>query len=592
MEDILDGGAFQYGRTASGRRWLAAPFDKATADAIVAAQKTNPILANILAARGIGPKTVGAFLNPSLREDMPDPFVLAGLDEAVESLGDVILSGGRIGIFGDYDVDGVTAASMLARYFDAINADRIVYLPDRILEGYGPTAAAFGRLLSDGADIIVTVDCGAAAHGPVNDAASKGAVIVVLDHHLMADDGPTAAKAIVNPNRPDDQSGLKNLSAAGVVFMALVALNRSLREKGFFDDRPEPDLRQWLDLTALGLVCDVMEMTGFTRTLVAQGLKVLDQKTNIGLTALAKRAGAKGAASTYHLGFLLGPRINAAGRIGHAQLAFDLLTSSDETHAAQLAERLHIMNADRQAIEADTLTQAMFEIEQQNRQDDDVIVIALEKAHPGVVGIVAGRLKETYDRPVLVLSSEKGLAKGSGRSIQGVDLGSVIAALSADGTLVSGGGHAMAAGLTVVADRVDALRTKINGILGHAVAKARRERSYLYQNIVAPTAVSKSMADLLAQASPFGPGAPEPMVVLRDLHVEQRRVVGENHLSILFKDALGEAVRAIAFRAVGEPLDKFLTSGAVVHVLGKVRADDWRGGDHGQLHIVDVAVTG
>ncbi|MCA8888280.1 MAG: DHH family phosphoesterase, partial [Parvularculaceae bacterium] len=376
---------------ASGRRWVLAPCDHAAALAIEDACGCSPLVARILSARGVKAGEAASYLDPKLRDFLPDPDVLTDMSRAAARLADAVIDGTSVGVFGDYDVDGTSASAILKGYFDAIGAPLSVYLPDRMLEGYGPTLEAFLNLKEKGADIIVTVDCGAAAHEPITGAARHGLEVVVFDHHQMDGPPPEGAYAVVNPNRGDDTSGLTDLSAAGVAFMGVVALNRNLRARGYFENRTEPDLRSFLDLTALGLVCDVMPMTGLARVLTAQGLKVLDAGGNAGLRALGKRAGSKGRASVYDLGFLIGPRINAAGRIGHAQLAFDLLTTQDADRRNALAERLHLMNAERQDIERDVQAEAIAQVEGNSLHQNAVIAVAGDGWHPGVIGIVAGR---------------------------------------------------------------------------------------------------------------------------------------------------------------------------------------------------------
>lgn len=577
------------GAPASGRRWRLREADARAAMAIAQSCELDPVLARILAARGVSAENAGRYLNPSLREEMPDPFVLKDMEPATERLAEAILKGQTIGVFGDYDVDGTTASSILKIYLDWIGASSLVYLPDRITEGYGPTASAFKALQKEGADVIVTVDCGASAQEPIEQAAHDGVDIVVFDHHLMSGPPPDGARAVVNPNRPDDISGLENLSAAGVVFMGLVALNRALRDAGYFNGQSEPNLTRLLDLTALGLVCDVMPITGLTRVLVAQGLKVLGGDGNSGLKALGQRAGMKGPPSAYHLGFLLGPRINAAGRIGHARLAFELMTTSDPAKRQDLAERLHILNAERQEIEARVQEAALRDIEVHQRHADDVIVTAGEGWHPGVIGIVAGRIKDIYDRPVVVIGLDGGEGKGSGRSIAGVDLGAAIGEAREAGLLIAGGGHAMAAGLTIESSRIGAFRKALNERLHPEIAKARENRTLDIDAVIAPSAVTKTFADLTAEAGPYGPGNPEPVFALLNMRAAHAKVVGKGHVSLTLKSETGESVRAIAFRADGEPAGEILKSGRRFHVAGKIRADDWRGGDAGQLQISDVA---
>ncbi len=578
--------------TASGRRWRLREADPRETLAIAQKACIDPVLARIVCARGITHQNAADYLSPSLRASMPDPVILKDMDRAVARLSDAIRNGERVGVFGDYDVDGTTAAAIFRTYFDWIGVPLSVYLPDRIAEGYGPSIEAFRTLKSEGVKLIVTVDCGASAHIPIEQAAAEGLDIIVIDHHQMDGPPPAGAIATVNPNRPDDLSGLTNLSAAGVAFMAVVAFNRVLREADYFPDKAEPDLRRLLDLTALGLVCDVMPITGLTRVLVAQGLKAMSGAGgNAGLAALGERAGVKGPPSTYHLGFLLGPRINAAGRIGHALLAFELLTTNDPARRNELAERLHIMNAERQEIEAQVQAAAIRDIEMHQRQANDVVIAAGEGWHPGVIGIVAGRLKEIYDKPVIVIGLDEAGGKGSGRSIPGVDLGAAIVKAKHAGLLTAGGGHMMAAGLSIEAGKIEPLRKFLNKELTTQVREARQNRTLEIDAVIAPSAVSKTFADLVATAGPYGPGNPEPAFALADMRVDYPKMVGKGHLTLTLTSNTGEQVRAIAFRADGGPLAEILMSGGKVHVAGKIRADDWRGGDAGQLQISDAALA-
>ncbi len=575
--------------TASRRPWALRPANPRDVSLMVQRFGLDPQLARILSARGVSPNDAISYLQPKLRDALPDPYILKDMERAASRLADAVLNNEPIGVFGDYDVDGTTAAAVLYRYFAALGVRLSVYLPDRISEGYGPSADAFRSLMQEGANLIVTVDCGAAAHDAIGEAASGAAEIIVLDHHLMNGAPPASAYATVNPNRPDDVSGLNNLSAAGVAYLTVVALNRRLRGEGFFETRPEPNLISLLDLTALGLVCDVMAMTGLARVFVSQGLKVLDAGHNAGLAVLGERAGAKGRSTTYHLGFLLGPRINAAGRIGHARLAFELLTTEDTNRARELAEKLHLLNAERQAIEAAVQDEALKQIAAENLDKDEIIVVAGAGWHPGVIGIVAGRIKEKFDRPAIVIGIDNGIGKGSGRSIAGVDLGSAVAAANENDLLVNGGGHAIAAGLTISENAIEEFRDYLNRELSDDVVRARANRKFAADAVIDARAVSKSFADLVAQAGPFGVENPEPVFVLSDMRVAQARVVGANHLSLTLENHAGERVRAIAFRAEGERLGAVIRGSERIHAAGKVRADDWRGGDAGQLQIEDAA---
>lgn len=559
--------------------------------AIAQQQSIDPIIARALVARGVSIDDAADYLRPSLRAALPDPFILRDMEAASARLAAAIAQGETIGVFGDYDVDGTTATAILLKFFRGLGASAVSYLPDRILEGYGPSIEAFRALAAEGASVIVTVDCGANAHAVIEAAARDGLCLIVVDHHLMDGPPPEGAAACVNPNRLDDVSGLTGLSAAGLAFLMAVAVNRALRQAGYFTSRAEPDLKALLDLAALGLVCDVMPMTGLTRVLVAQGLKVLGARGNIGLAALAARGGAKGTPSTYHLGFVLGPRINAAGRIGHARLALDLLTTDDEPRAAALAERLHLLNAERQLVEQDVLDQAIAMIEAGEVSKRGGLVVVGEGWHPGVIGVVAGRLKERYDLPAIVISLDGDSGKGSGRSITGVDLGAAVVAARKAGLLAGGGGHAMAAGLTISRDAIGPFTDFIDGALSAAVDTARCERIEPVDAVLALSGASKALVDAVERVGPFGPQNPEPLFCFSGVAAGNFREVGGAHLAFDFKGTGGESVRAIAFRSKDTPLGAMLRSSGRLHVLGRVRADDWRGGDAVQVQISDAAAA-
>jgi len=577
---------------ASGRRWILRTVDPYVASAIESELGCAPALARLLAGRGVRAGEATSYLNPSLRESLPDPSILADMDRAAERLAKAIIDGERCGVFGDYDVDGASGSAILKRYFSAIGAPLDVYLPDRILEGYGPTIEAFRTLKDGGVRIVITVDCGAAAHAAVDAAAGEGLEVIVLDHHQMDGPPPIGAYATINPNRPDDRSGLTTLSAAGVAFMAVVALNRALKDRGYFAERAAPDLLQFLDLVALGLVCDVMPMTGLARVLTAQGLKVLNSGGNPGLKALGERCGVSARASAYDLGFLLGPRINAAGRIGHARLAFELLTTEDAARRADLADRLHVMNAERQMIEKDVQEAALAMIERERLHDRPVIVAAGEGWHPGVIGIVAGRIKDRYDRPTVVIGIDRETGKGSARSLTGVDIGAAFRAAKNNGMLIAGGGHAMAAGLTISVAAISRFADFLETMCKEDVERALMNRVREIDSVIAPSAVSGAFASMIESAGPFGPGNPEPVFALSSMRVARNRIVGEGHLSCDLVSQTGESVRAIAFRAIGEPLGALLLTGERLHIAGRIKADNWRGNGAAQFHIVDAAAAG
>ena len=576
-------------QTASGARWINRPASKLDVASIVANAKVDELLARILASRGVAPDEAIRYLNPKLREMLPDPFVLRDMDKAIALIADTILAGKGIGVFGDYDVDGTSAASILKLYFDEIGVDLTVHLPDRFTEGYGPSAEGFNALVGLGVELVLTVDCGSSSDELFREFNAKGAAIIVFDHHMIHGKPPASAAAIVNPNAPGDVSGLKNLSAAGVAFFAVVALNRSLREQGYFEARAEPDVLKLLDLAALGLVGDVMEMSGVTRVIVSQGLKKLRLDGNPGLVALGQAAGARELNSTYDLGFVLGPRINAAGRIGHAQLAFELLTTTDAEKRQSLALALNDLNNQRRAIEEQVCEEAIAKIDNDNLTNDGVIVVAKKNWHAGVIGIVAGRIKERFDRPAIVIAIENGIGKGSARSIENVNLGAAISRANADGILIAGGGHAMAAGLTIAAEKVAELREFLNAKLGAKVEDARADRKIEIDGVISPTAITGAFAEMISQAGPFGPGNPEPLFAIRNVRSVHSKIVGKDHVAATFSSPDGMQFRAISFRSANSGLGHMLASGDQLFIAGRVTKDDWRGGDAGQFQIIDAA---
>ena len=448
-------------RSLSGRAWRQRTADAQTARDLALRLDLSEPMARALAARGVNVETAQDYLEPTLKALFPDPSSFTDMDRAVAVLLDALQADKRVVVFADYDVDGASSAAQLIRWFRAMGKELAIYVPDRMTEGYGPSRAAFERLRNEGADLVVTVDCGAAAYDAIAAATEIGLKVVVIDHHLMRED-PPAAEAVVNPNRPGDTSGQGVLAAAGVTFVLLAALNREARRRGLFADRPEPDIRQWLDLAAMGAICDVTQLVGFNRALASQGLKVMSNWTNPGLKALLEVAKSKGPATVFHAGFILGPRINAGGRIGRSDLGTRLLSTDDPEEARALAEELDALNAARKDVEAAVQDEAVHIIERMTNQDPDapVLVVSGEGWHPGVIGIVAGRLRERYRKPTIVIGVDPiaGIGKGSGRSQTGVNLGRAIQAAFENGLLLSGGGHAMAAGLAIRADAIPELR--------------------------------------------------------------------------------------------------------------------------------------
>ncbi len=573
-----------------GRRWRARGTDNGGGALICERLALPEIVGRLLAQRGIGLAEVPSFLAPRLRDELPDPMHLRDMRPAVERLVRAIRDGERVVVFGDYDVDGATSAALLLRFFAAAGGRASVYVPDRLREGYGPNAPALLRLKTEGAAVVVTVDCGATAHDALGQAAEAGLEIIVVDHHVTEPLLPSAL-ALINPNRLDETSPHGALAAVGVAFLLVVALNRALREAGWYAGRVEPDLMQWLDLVALGTVCDVVPLTGLNRALVAQGLKVARRGGNPGLKALAAVGGVTSPLDAYHLGFVLGPRVNAGGRVGAADLGARLLATDDPALAAELAQRLDGYNRERREIEARTLDAAIEAVEA-GPQSPALVFVAAEGWHPGVIGIVAARLKERYERPACVVALGEGVGRGSGRSVPGIALGPAVIAARQAGLLVNGGGHAMAAGFTVAAEQVEALREFLAERLGDGLDSAPPVPELAIDGALSAAGAVAGLIDHLDKLAPFGAANPEPRFAFPGLCVAHVEPVGTGHLRCTLSDLGGTArLKAIAFRVAETPLGKFLAAarGRAIHVAGHLRRDDYRGGDAVQLVIDDAA---
>ncbi|MEM9810843.1 MAG: single-stranded-DNA-specific exonuclease RecJ [Pseudomonadota bacterium] len=578
-------------RSVTGQSWRQRDVCRRTSDLAVQRHGIDALLADVILGRGVALDELEAHLSPSLKRHLPDPLILMEMDEAAERLADAITGGETIGIFGDYDVDGTVSAAMLYRYLRELGASPVVHLPDRITEGYGPSHVGFRSLEERGASLIVTVDCGSNHGGVVG---SSQADVIVLDHHLMTERPDVVA--LVNPHRPGDQSGLGGLSAGGVTFMTMVAVNRILRTRCVFESRQEPKLVNTLDLVALSLICDVMPLQGLTRTLVAQGLKVLgdvehSHAGNPGLRALALAAGLQGQAQASHFGFQIGPRINAAGRIGHAKIAFDLLTTDEPAEATAIAQKLEALNKERRRLEDQVRREAIAQIEARGLSESEPVVAAGEGWHPGVVGIVAGRLKERFHRPAFCLGMNGDKGTGSGRSVEGVDLGAAVSEAAREGVILGGGGHAMAAGLSLTQDQIEPFRAAMAEKLSSGVAEATAERTLVLDGAVALSAITGTTCRALQPAGPFGNGNPEPRFALADVRIRHQRLVGERHLSITVEDDFGRTARGIAFGVKDEPLGDLLEdpSRPRLHLAGRITPDTWRGGEAAQFELDDAA---
>ena len=587
-------GFLDVSRSLSGRAWRQRPAEAAVIRAHIQGLGLEEPLARALAARGVAADEGADFLRPTLKALFPEPSSFMDMDKAATAIVDALQAGAAVHVFADYDVDGAASAALLVRWFRAMGSDLPIYVPDRITEGYGPSARAFDTLKASGAELVITVDCGAAANEAIAHACAIGLNVVVIDHHMMREQPPQCL-AVVNPNRPGDTSGQGNLAAAGVVFVLLAALNREARARGLFEGRDQPDIRQWLDLAAMGAICDVTGLTGFNRALTGLGLKVMSDWGNPGLKALLAAAGAEeGPAKSNHAGFILGPRINAGGRIGKSDLGARLLSTDDPDEARALAAELDALNIARREVEREVAEQAVRRVEATGAHADGsaVVVVAGDDWHPGVVGIVAGRLRERWRKPVIVIGVDavNGIGKGSGRSQPGMNLGLAIQAAWNEGVLLAGGGHAMAAGLTVRAEGIDALRAFLNDRLASEQAGAEAIDLVEIDALIEPGAASRALFEMFEQLAPFGPANPEPLFALHGVQAREPVAMNGGHVRCRLVAADGASVKAIAWRCADLPAGKALLAGqGGLNVAGRLKADDWNGRKGVQFEIEDVA---
>ncbi len=569
--------------SATSRRWVGpSGEDDRLAQAMEQDTGLPAPVCRTLVRRGVAAPDAAAFLAPTLRDLMPDPRSMRDMEPAAARIVMAARNNQRIAIFADYDVDGGTSAALLIDWLRGFGATPTLYVPDRIDEGYGPNDEAMSALARDH-DLIVCVDCGTLSHDPIE--AAKGADVVVLDHHLGGETLP-AALAVVNPNRQDEIGDLAHLCAAGVVFLTLVEANRQLREAG----QKTPDLMAMLDLVALGTVADVAPLIGVNRAFVRQGLTVMARRQRVGLVALADVSRMDTAPSSYHLGFLLGPRVNAGGRIGKADLGARLLATTDPREATSMAERLDELNTERREIETTVRDMAIEQAEARGT-DAPLVWAAGEGWHPGVVGIVASRLKEATNRPAIVIGLDGDIGKGSGRSVSGIDLGAAIQRCASEGLLIKGGGHKMAAGLTVARDKVDAAMARLSELLGKQGADEIGPSDLKVDGLLMPGAATVELIEVIEQAGPFGAGAPAPRFVFPDCTIHFTKVVGANHLKITFGDGISARVDSICFGAMDGPLGPMLQNhgGAKFHLAGRLEINTWQGRQSPQLRLEDAS---
>ena len=584
-------------RSVLGRPWRSRldAAGEARALAIAQAHGTDDLLSRVLAGRGITPGNAKDYLDPTLQKLLPDPYCLADMAAAAKRIAAAIERRETVAVFGDYDVDGAAASALLYDYFRGCGTPCMVHIPDRIFEGYGPSVDAIRNLARDGAKLLVTVDCGTMSHAPLAEAARQDLNPIVLDHHQAPEVLPEAI--VVNPNRQDDLSGLGYLCAAGVVFMTLVAVQRDLGQRGFFSvSRPMPDLLAGLDLVALATVADVAPLTGLNRAFVAKGLALMNARGRAGLEILCDIAGLAGPPTPYHLGFLIGPRINAGGRIGDAALGARLLSLTDRVEARRIAEALDRLNRERQELERATLEEAEAQaLDRVGMEGPAVIVTAGDRWHPGIAGLVASRLKEKFRRPAFAIAFDaNGAGTGSGRSIPGVDLGRVVRAAAEAGILVKAGGHAMAAGITVARERLSDFKCFLEEKLAAPVAAARAGETLLIDAALTAAGANANLLAALRRGGPYGAGNPEPVFALPAHRVIDVAEVGNGHVRLRAAAADGAKLDGIAFRAASEPIGRALHAarGRLVHLAGSLANDSFGGRDRVQLRLLDLAPVG
>ncbi|MCK5444938.1 MAG: single-stranded-DNA-specific exonuclease RecJ [Rhodospirillaceae bacterium] len=590
QEDALEGKT-----SLTGRHWTLREVNAREALAISQRLRVPEIVGRVMAARGIALDTAEDFLSPRLKTHLPDPAHLLDMDTAAERIARAVMEGDVIAIFGDYDVDGATSSALLKLYLQSVGGIVRVYIPDRQKEGYGPNTQAMLQLKAEGAAVVVTVDCGTAAFDALQAASDAGLDVIVVDHHEAQTKLPKAL-AVVNPKRIDETSPHTQLAAVGVAFLVVVAINRQLRELNWFSgERVEPDLTQWLDIVALGTVCDVVSLSGVNRALVSQGLKVMAKRRNIGLRALSDVAKIKELPTAYHLGFVLGPRINAGGRVGQSDLGSRLLSTSNADEAVQLAETLDALNHERRAIEADVLEQALAQVEGKlaGAEPGAFVMAAGAGWHPGVVGIVASRLKERFNRPAAVVSLDGDVGTASARSVSGADLGAAVIAAREQELIIKGGGHAMAAGFTVATDKLDALEAFISARMKAAIGENPPPPSLRLDGLLALGGANVALVKRLDDVAPFGVGNAEPRFAFKNVRFVEARAVGadQSHVRLIMADEAGGRLTAIAFRAMDSDLGPGLLAhgGKPFHVAGKLRINEWQGRESAQMIVEDAA---
>ena len=575
-----------------GKDWISKNYNKETVNFLKDNFNLSEIVSKLIAIRKIKLDEVKLFLNPKIKNLLPNPFLLKDMEKAVDRTIKGIENNEKIGIFGDYDVDGATSTAVLGNYFNEINQKIEIYIPDRKTEGYGPSKKGFEKLISDGSKLIFTVDCGTLSFDTIEFSQNKNTDVLVLDHHQSELKLPKAF-SVVNPNRYDDKSNLNYLCAAGVCFMFLVALNKKLRELNWFkkNNINEPDLINYLDLVSLGTVCDVVPLVGLNRAIVSQGLEILKKKSNLGLKTLKNICGIESNLNTYHLGYILGPRINAGGRVGRCSHGANLLLSRDSKEIFKIATELESYNKERKLIEREMLKKIESTILIDS--NEPVIVLSGHNWHGGIIGIVAARLKEKYNKPAVIISVEKGLGRASARSVAGFDIGTAIISAVQNNILKKGGGHKMAAGFTIDENKIEEFKEFIKKKFYKIQKNLNKTNILFFDSKISPSALNEDFFSEINSLSPFGSGNPEPRFVIEDLELLKSSIVGEKHIKSLLSARDGSVVKSVTFNAIKTDLETYLLSKKrkKINIFGKLSLNEWKGQRNVEFIIDDISVN-
>ena len=576
----------------SGKDWISKTYNEETVNLLKNNFSLSEIVSRLIAIRKIKIEEVKLYLDPKLKNILPNPLILKDMEKTVDRTISSILNKEKIGIFGDYDVDGATSTAILGNYFDQINHSTSIYIPDRKTEGYGPSHAGFNKLISLGSNLIFTVDCGTMSFEIINSSQQKNIDVIVLDHHQSEIELPKAY-SIVNPNRFDDNSNLNYLCAAGVCFMFLIALNTKLRKLKWFEKNKikEPNLINFLDLVSLGTVCDVVPLIGLNRAIVKQGLKVLNKISNPGLKTLKNVCGIDSHLNTYHLGYVLGPRINAGGRVGKCSHGANLLTSKNPKEVFKIASELDSYNTERKHLELNMLkkieTEVVFD------KDQPVIILSGHNWHGGIIGIIASRLKDKFNKPTVIISFNNGIGRASARSIFGFDIGTFIIKAVKKNILIKGGGHKMAGGFSIKEDKIIEFTNYINNSFLNIKKNLNKNNQIFFDSIISPSALNQDFYDEINILSPFGSGNPEPKFVIEDLKLLKSSIVGEKHIKSLFTAPDGSVVKSVTFNAVKSELESYLLAKnqKKINIFGKLSLNEWKGEKNVEFIIDDISVN-